>query len=406
MTASTAAPADLFAAAKEVLIPTYAPAIALVRGQGARVWDSTGKEYLDFLAGIAVCSAGHCHPKIVEAIRRQAGELMHCSNVYLVPGQIEAAERLTRLCFAEQCFFANSGAEAVEGAIKLARRWQWKGGHPERTAIVAAHNAFHGRTYGAITATGPPKYHEGFGPMLPNIRHATFNDLAEFEADVAKGDVAAVLVEPVQGEGGVLPAAPGFLSGLRAACDRAGALLIFDEIQCGLGRTGKNFAHEYWGVTPDIMTLAKALGGGFPVSAFVTTKRIAEVMTPGTHATTFGGNPLAMAAANAYLALLEDERLADRAAARGAYLMDLLRRELGGLPIVKEVRGLGLMVGVELTVPSKPVQAACVERGLLCSSTADTVIRLVPPLIIDEKDCREAAGILKEAISAVPDGGA
>ncbi len=398
----TAAPADLFAAAKEVLIPTYAPTVALVRGEGARVWDAEGREYLDFLAGIAVCNSGHCHPRIVEAIRRQAGQLMHTSNVFLVPGQVEAAERLTRLCFAQQCFFANSGAEAIEGAFKMARRFQWKSGHGGRTAFIAAHNSFHGRTFGAVTATGTPKYHEGFGPMLPHVRHAPFNDTAAFQAEIEKGDVAAVIVEPVQGEGGVRPATPEFLQGLRSACDQAGALLIFDEVQCGLGRTGRDFAHQHFDVTPDIMTLAKALGGGFPVSAFVTTKTIAEVMTPGTHATTFGGNPLAMAAANAYLALLEEEQLSARAARAGEHLMNLLRRELGGLPLVKEIRGLGLMIGIELTQPSKPIVAACLERGFLCSSTADTVIRLVPPLIVDEGQCAEATAILKAVLSAPP----
>lgn len=398
--ASQSLTAELFAAAKEYLVPTYAPSIALVRGEGARVWDTEGREYLDFLAGIAVCSAGHCHPKIVEAIRRQAGILMHCSNVYLIPGQVEAARRLTRLCFGEQVFFTNSGAEAIEGAFKLARRFQWKSGHPERTALVAAQNSFHGRTYGAITATGTPKYHEGFGPMLPNVRHVPFNDLAAWEAELAKGDVAACVVEPVQGEGGIRPAAEGFLRGLRDACDRAGALLIFDEIQCGLGRTGKDFAHQHWGVTPDIMTLAKALGGGFPVGAFVTKKRIAEVLTPGLHATTFGGNPLAMAAVNAFLELLEEERLSERAADLGMTLRGMLREALDGLPAVKEIRGLGLMFGIELTGPAKPVQLACQERGLLVSSTAETVVRLVPPLVIDERDCARAVTILKEVIAA------
>ncbi|MBN1476338.1 aspartate aminotransferase family protein [Candidatus Sumerlaeota bacterium] len=395
--------ADLAQRAKEILVPTYShtPPIALVRGKGARVWDVEGRQYLDFLAGIAVCGAGHCHPAIVEAIQRQAAELMHVSNIFLIPPQIEAAERLVALSFAEQAFFSNSGAEAVEGSLKLARRWQWANGHPDRTAIIAAQDSFHGRTYGAVTATGTPKYHEGFGPMLPGVRHAKFNDLASFEAELEKGDVAAVIVEPVQGEGGIIPATQKFLEGLRAACDRAGALLIYDEIQCGLGRTGKNCAYQHFGVAPDIMTHAKALGNGFPVGAFVTTKAIASVLTPGSHATTYGGNPLATAAAAAFLKLLVEENLAERAAKTGEFLMGLLRDELGDLPVVRGVRGLGLMIGIDTTTESAPIVPRCAERGLLLARAGKTVVRLVPPLIITEDDCREAVGILRNVLSEV-----
>jgi predicted acetylornithine/succinylornithine family transaminase len=391
---------DIFQKMKEVLVPTYAPSIALERGEGARVWDTEGREYLDFLAGIAVCSSGHCHPAIVAAVREQAGKLMHVSNVFAIPNQVEAAERLTQLCFGEQVFFGNSGAEAIEGAFKLARRRQWVDGKTERTAFIAANNSFHGRTFAAVTATGTPKYREGYGPMLPGVRHAPFNDLAAFEAEIGKGDVAAVVIEPIQGEGGVRPATEAFLKGLRAACDKAGALLIFDEIQCGLGRTGRNFAHERYGVTPDIMTLAKALGGGVPIGCFVTTKKIAEVMTPGTHATTFGGNPLATAAACAYLKLLVEERLAERAENMGALLRKLLGDAVGTRDDVKEIRGLGLMIGIELTRPALPVVAACAERGLLTARAGDNVLRLVPPLIITEADCEKAVGIIAEAMGA------
>lgn len=392
---------EIIALAEKYIIKTYARLpLVLVRGQGVRVWDAAGKEYLDFVAGLAVNSLGHCHPRVVAAIREQAGVLMHCSNLYYSVPQTALAKYLVEHTPFDKVFFCNSGAEAVEAALKLARKYAKKKWGPERFEIVAAVNSFHGRTYGAITATGQPKYHQGFEPLVPGFRYVPFNDVAALDEAVSE-KTAAVLLEPVQGEGGIYPAAPEFLQAARRITRERGALLVFDEIQCGLGRTGRFLAQEHYGVTADLTCLAKALGGGFPIGALLATEEAASGFGPGDHAATFGGSPLAAAAALAAVTALVEEGLVENAAAVGAYFKEQLE-ELGARTgLVREVRGLGLMLGAVVTVEAKAAAAACQERGLLVNAVKDDTLRFVPPLGITRQDADAAVGILEEALRAV-----
>jgi predicted acetylornithine/succinylornithine family transaminase len=394
-------PAEIIALAEKYIIKTYARLpLVLVRGQGTRVWDAAGKEYLDFVAGLAVNSLGHCHPRVVAAVREQAGVLMHCSNLYYSVPQAALAEYLAEHTPFDKVFFCNSGAEAVEAALKLARKYAKKKWGAQRLEIVAAVNSFHGRTYGAITATGQPKYHQGFEPLVPGFRYVPFNDVAALGKAVSE-KTAAVLLEPVQGEGGVYPAAPEFLQAARRITRERGALLIFDEIQCGLGRTGRFLAQEHYGVTADLTCLAKALGGGFPIGALLATEEAASGFGPGDHAATFGGNPLAAAAALAAVTALVEEGLVENAAAVGAYFKERLE-ELGARTgLIREVRGLGLMLGAVVAVEAKAAVAACQERGLLVNAVKDDTLRFVPPLGITRQDADAAVGILEEALRAV-----
>lgn len=401
----------------DFLMNTYLrPPMLLVRGRGTRVWDAEGREYLDFMAGISVNNLGHCHPRVVEAIRAQAGDLIHCSNLYHNPPQAALARRLAEASIGGRVFFCNSGAEAVEAAIKLARRrwWRRRGGDGGGVAsgaaggggadapgvgvprVVAFHGAFHGRTLAALAATG--RYLDGFAPLPPGFVHIPFNDLGAAAA-VMDENVCAVLVEPVQGEGGVVPADPAFLSGLRDLCDRTGALLIFDEIQTGLGRTGRMFAYEHYGVLPDVLTLAKALGGGLPLGAVVARGEAAQAFRPGDHGSTFGGNPVACAAALAALDVLAEEELPARAAALGDHFAARLRELAGRHAGVRQVRGLGLMVGMELSVPVRPLVETCRERGLLANGTAERVLRFLPPLVVTREEIDRAVDILEAVLA-------
>jgi predicted acetylornithine/succinylornithine family transaminase len=381
------------------LMPNYGErSMVLVRGEGARVWDAEGREYLDFLAGIAVNSLGHCHPAVTAAIREQAGTLVHCSNLYLIPQQAELARRLCEVSFASKCFFANSGAEVNEGAVKLARLYSKTKYGAGRHEIVTMRNSFHGRTLAMISATGQEKVQKGFEPLPEGFRYATFNDLDSVLA-VMTPATCAVMVEPVQGEGGVTAATPDFLRGLREECTRRDVLLIFDEIQCGMGRTGRLFAHEYYGVTPDLMTLAKALGNGFPIGALLAAEKCADTFPPGSHGTTFGGNPLACAAALAVLDVMEREGLVTRAECLGSYLRAALARRLDGLDTVKGYRGLGLMLGIELAHPGAEAVKKCAARGLLINCTMGHVLRIVPPLVVTEAECDRAAEILAAVLA-------
>jgi len=389
-------PEETIALSDRYLMRTYTRApVAPVRGAGARLWDAGGKEYLDFTAGIAVCSLGHCHPRVVEAIRQQAARLMHCSNLYYIEQQARLAALLAEHSGLERVFFCNSGAEAVEGAIKLARKWGKIHKGKESYEIITAFNSFHGRTLACITATGQLKYQKGFEPLPRGFRYVPFNDLAALE-EAVNDHTCAVMLEPVQGEGGINVAGRDYLRGVRELCDRAGLLLIFDEVQCGMGRTGRLFAHQRYDVKPDVMTLAKALGGGFPIGALLAREEVARAFEPGDHASTFGGNPLACAAGLAALQAILEEGLAANAARMGEYL----RKRLWGLasryPFVKEVRGLGLMVGIELTEPGAPFVERCREKGLLINCVNGYVLRLVPPLTITEREVDEAAGVLDE----------
>ena len=391
--------ADVFArnAAHEIGLYARQP-LALARGSGCSVWDADGKRYLDFFAGVAVNSLGQCHPAVVEAIRRQAGELLHVSNHYHTAIEGELAELLCRHSFAERVFLCNSGTEAIEAAMKLARRWgaEMGGGRYE---ILATHGSFHGRTFGALSATGQEKYHRGYFPLLPGVRLVPFDDLDALEAAVAP-ETIAIMVEPIQGEGGVVVPRPGYLRGLRALAERRDLLLIFDEIQTGLGRTGKLFAYEHEHVPPDIMALAKALGGGVPIGALCATDRIAAAFTPGAHGTTFGGNPLACAAAVAALETIADPAFLAHAAAMGARLRDGLERRAARHPHVVQVRGLGLMQGLLLDGPGGAIVARCLEAGLLINCTADRVLRMTPPLIVTADEVDEALEIVDRALAA------
>ncbi|SHE88894.1 acetylornithine aminotransferase [Desulfofundulus australicus DSM 11792] len=367
--------------------------LALVRGQGARVWDAEGKEYLDFVAGLAVCSLGHCHPAVVEAITSQVRKLMHVSNLYYIETQARLARLLVENSCGDRVFFCNSGAEANEAAIKLARKYGKIHGGQEKYEIITALKSFHGRTLAAITATAQSKYQKGFEPLPAGFKYVPFNDVEALSRAVNPG-TCAVLLEPVQGEGGVNVATPEFLKAARELCDRYNALLIFDEVQCGLGRTGRFLAYQHYGVEPDIFTLAKALGGGFPIGAMVAKEKVAAAFSPGDHASTFGGNPLACAAGLAAVKCLLNEGVIENAARVGAYLKDRLLELAGRFSFVREVRGLGLMLGMELSIEGKEIVGRCQERGLLINCVDNHILRFIPPLIIGEAEVDEAVEIL------------
>lgn len=384
------------------VLPTYARApIAFERGEGARVFTGTGEAYLDFGAGIAVNALGHAHPHLVAALTEQAGRLWHTSNLYQSPGQERLAERLVAASFADTVFFCNSGGEALECAIKMARRYHWSKGAGERYRVVTMEGAFHGRTLATIAAGGQAKHLEGFGPRVDGFDQVAFADVEAVKAAIGP-QTAAVLVEPIQGEGGIRPIPHGVLRALRALCDEHGLLLIFDEVQCGMGRTGRLFAHEWAGVAPDIMGAAKALGAGFPVGACLATEEAASGMTAGSHGSTFGGNPLAMAVGNAVL----DVMLAEGFLERVRHASTLLAQKLAQLQdehadVIEEIRGEGLMRGIKCRVPNTELIAACLEERLLTIGAGDNVVRLLPPLIIDDGEIEDAVARLGRACARI-----
>ena len=368
------------------IIQTYTrQPLLLDRGSGARVWDAAGREYLDFAAGVAVNSLGHCHPRVVEAIRRQAGQLIHTSNIYYTENQVLLAEVLTELTGMDRAFFCNSGAESMEAALKLARK------ATGRSLLVAATGGFHGRTLGALSITHKPAYRKPFGPLYEAV-FVSYDDIEALKGAVT-ADTSAVVLEPVQGEGGVNVPGPMYLKAARDICDDEGALLILDEIQTGFGRTGRWFAKEYSGVLPDVMTLAKAIAGGLPMGVMLASENVSEILVRGDHASTFGGGPLICAAALAAIDVIKSENLVERSYDLGKYL----RSELGNLK-TKEVRGLGLMVGVELQRDCPAVVSKARERGVLLNSTSEHVIRMVPPLVITEKDIDQVVSVLGEIL--------
>lgn len=390
---------ELIAQAARYLTNTYARfPVALAKGGGARVWDAEGKVYLDFAAGIAVDVLGHCHPKVVQAIRAQAGTLLHVSNLYHVEPQIRLARVLSDQSFGGKVFFCNSGAEANEAAIKLARRYAKARWSSDRYEIICTQDSFHGRTMATVTATGQPKYSQGFEPLLPGFKHIPFNDLPAAERAI-DSRTCAMLVEPIQGEGGVRIPDDGYLPGLRRLCSEREVLLILDEVQTGMGRTGRLFGYEHWGIQPDIMTLAKGLGGGLPIGAMVAKATVADAFVPGSHASTFGGNPFVTTVALTVLTEILDARLSDHAAKIGAYLLERLRQLAARYPVVKEARGKGLMLALELTIPAKPIVERCLDHGLLILVAGDQVLRFVPPLIISETEVDEAIGILDPVLA-------
>ncbi|MFZ5525794.1 MAG: aspartate aminotransferase family protein [Pseudomonadota bacterium] len=377
------------------VMPTYGRLpFALSHGQGCRVWDTDGKEYLDGLAGIAVNTLGHNHPKLVPALQEQVSKLIHCCNYYQVPLQEELAAHLVRLSGLTNAFFCNSGLEANEAALKIARKY----GHDkgiDLPEVVVYEKAFHGRSIATLSATGNPKVQEGFAPLVPGFVRVPLNDIAALE-DVAatRPKVVAVFLEVIQGEGGVNPATNDYLRAVRKLCDDKGWLLMLDEVQCGIGRTGKWFAHQWAGIQPDVMPLAKGLGSGVPVGAVVCGPKAANVLKPGNHGTTFGGNPLAMRAGVETLKIMEADGLLENAAKVGAHLKAALQRELGALPGFTEIRGDGLMLGIELDRPCGVLLGRAAEAGLLLSVTADKVIRLVPPLILTTAEADQIVAIL------------
>jgi len=399
--------ADLVALGKRRYLPVYRPReVILERGDGARLWDRDGRDYVDFAAGIAVCGLGHNDPDLVAALTAQAGRLWHTSNVFYSEPPLRLADELVAASrFAERVFLCNSGAEANEAAIKLVRRWATAQGRaPERRVIVTCRGSFHGRTLAAVTATAQPKYHEGYEPLPGGFRYVDFNDAAQLEAAMADGDVCAVLVEPVQGEGGVMPAAPGFLQAVRALCDRFDALLVLDEIQCGMGRTGDLFAHWQDDVTPDIVTLAKALGGGFPIGALLVGPKAAEVMQFGAHGTTFGGNPLAAAVARAALRKLASPEIAANVRRQSLALRDGLAGIDRGSRLFAEVRGRGLMIGAVLH-PDHGGRAGDIldiaaAHGLFLLQAGPDVLRFVPPLNITDAEVVDGLARLRAALHA------
>ncbi|MFZ5634371.1 MAG: acetylornithine transaminase [Bacillota bacterium] len=373
--------------------------LALVRGKGVRVWDADGREYLDFLSGLAVNSLGHCHPAVVRAIAEQAGALMHVSNLYYIEPQVKLARMLAQNSCGDRVFFCNSGAEANEAAIKLARKYAKARLGPGRYEIITALQSFHGRTLATITATGQAKYQQGFEPLPQGFRYVPLNDLAGLREAVGP-NTCAVMLEPIQGEGGVNEADPVYLREVRKLCSEQGLLLIFDEVQCGLGRTGRLLAYQHYGVEPDIFTLAKALGGGFPIGAMLAREEVAKAFSPGDHASTFGGNPLACAAGLAAVDQLINHGVVENAARVGDYFKGKLLELKGRYPFVTDVRGKGLILGMELSVEGAEIVSRCQQKGLLINCVNNKVLRFLPPLIITGDDVDRAVDILEEAIKS------
>ena len=358
---------------------------AFVKGEGVFLWDEDGKKYIDFLAGIAVVSLGHCHPKITEAINKQASTLVHVSNLFYTMPQADLASKLCEKSFSDRVFFANSGAEANEAAIKLSRRYFQKKGEKNRYKIITMEQSFHGRTMATLTATGQDKIKEGFSPLLEGFSHVPFNDIYALKNEIDE-TVCAIMLEPVQGEGGIIPADPDYLLAVRKLCDDKGILLIFDEIQCGMGRCGTLFAHELYDITPDIMTIAKALGNGFPIGAMLSTKDAATGFDYGSHATTFGGTPLATAAALEVVNIISKEKFLDKVRRIGQYFIKELEKLKEKHTRVFDVRGKGLLLGLELDKNAGPLVVELFKKGFIVNGIQDKILRFTPPLIIEKKE--------------------
>jgi acetylornithine/N-succinyldiaminopimelate aminotransferase len=371
--------------------------LVLVKGSGAKVWDVNGKEYLDFVAGIAVCNLGHSHPQVIAAVKEQLAKLTHVSNLYYTEPQAQLAKLLVENSFADKVFFCNSGAEANEAAIKLARKFAHENLSGDKFELITMKDSFHGRTMATITATGQEKFQFGFTPLLEGFKYVPFNDLPALEAAISE-KTCGIMVEPIQGEGGVNIPDAQYLLKVREICDRHKILLIVDEVQTGIGRTGELFAYEHSGIKPDIMTLAKALGNGFPVGAMLATDRIANAFTQGNHASTFGGNPLAMAAAKATVKTILQEGILENCQKVGAYFLSELKKLQRKHNIIKEVRGKGLMLAVQLNIEAGDIVNECLQQGLLINSTGGETIRFVPPLIITARDVDQAIKVLDDVL--------
>lgn len=371
--------------------------VILRKGRGMKVWGADGKEYLDFVGGIAVNILGHCHPRVVIAIQKQAQRLLHVSNFYHIAPQIRLARLLVQHTFADKVFFCNSGAEANEAAIKLARKYAKENINPDCFEIITAENSFHGRTLATLTATGQKKFQKGFEPLVPGFKHVPFNDVDAVKKTIKK-ETCAIMLEPIQAEGGVIVANKDYLKEVRKLCDEHNLLLILDEVQTGMGRTGKFFAYEHFGITPDIMTVAKGLGGGVPIGAMLATDKVALAFQPGNHATTFGGNPLVCAAAIATIeTLLEDGFILDQCNRMSEYFIERLVNLREKFPtLIMNIRGLGLLLGMELTRECSPIVNECLELGVLVNCTAEKVLRFIPPLIVQKKDIDQLMHVLEK----------
>lgn len=368
--------------------------VVIVRGEGSRIWDADGKEYLDFFPGWAVSGIGHCHPRVVKRVREQVGKLMHVANNFYMEPQGLLAREISEHSFGGKCFFCNSGAEAVEAALKLARKYTPRG----RYKTISMENSFHGRTFVAITATAQPKYHAGFEPLPEGFMYVPFNDLAAVE-DAIDDETAAIIVEPIQGEGGINVADDDYLEGLARLCDENGVVLIFDEVQTGMGRTGEYFGYQHSGVVPDIMTMAKSLGGGAAIGAIAAKPEVAAAMVPGSHASTFGGNPLACAAGLGVFEAIEEEGLIENTRKMGAYLRGKLEALGEKYAFVKEIRGRGLMLGMELSMPGGAIVSRCFEKSLNINCTHDTVLRVMPAMIVTRDEIDRAVEIMDRSFA-------
>ncbi len=367
---------------------------AIVKGQGNYLWDADGNKILDMFPGWAVSGIGHCHPKVVEAIRRQAGELLHIDNTFYIPQQGQLAKMLSQRAFGGKCFFCNSGAEANEAALKLARKFTPR----EKYKFITAEGSFHGRTFATVTATAQPKYHEGFLPMLPGFEYVPFNDVDALQAAFTD-EVAGVMIEPIQGEGGINVATEEYMQTIRQLCDANGAVMILDEVQTGLGRTGKWFGYQHYDVQPDVITMAKALGGGVAIGAMMTTERMAACLVPGTHASTFGGNPLACSAAIAVIEAIEEDGLLANAAEMGQYAVSRITALKEKYPLIQTIRGKGLMIGIQLNAPGADIVDNGLENALRRNCTQASVLRFMPSMTVTTQQIDEAVGILDAALA-------
>ena len=377
--------------------------LLLVRGKGTRVWDLEGEEYLDFVSGLAVCNLGHCHPKVVKAIQDQAEKLIHVSNFYYIEPQIQLALLLCKHSFADKVFFCNSGAEANEGALKLARKFAKEKAEKDRYEIITMERSFHGRTLATLTATGQEKFHKGYEPLMPGFKYVPFNDMGAVK-NAIDPKTCAVMVEPIQGEGGVNCPSEGYLKALREICDEKKLLLIFDEVQVGMGRTGKLFAYEHDGVEPDMLTLAKSLAGGVPIGALLIKKGIADSFKPGDHASTFGGNPLASAAGVAALTALLEEGMLENCQKMGDYFLSELEEIKKKFPFVKEVRGKGLILGMELKIDGSSMVKEMLKKKILINCTMGNVLRFLPPLIVTKEEIDRVVKALEEIFTGIERG--
>ncbi len=390
---------DIIKQADSVIASTYSRfPLVLTKGQGCVVYDVDGTRYIDFLAGIAVCNLGHAHPRIVEALKKQAVELFHVSNLYYTIPQVELAAKLVEKSFADRVFFCNSGAEANEAAIKLARKYFHNKGESERCRIITMEKSFHGRTMGTLSATGQEKIRAGYEPLLEGFDFVPFNDIEAIKNAITS-KTCAVMLEPIQGEGGVRYPEEGYLESIRQLCNDSGNLLIFDEIQTGLGRTGKLFAYEHFNLTPDIMSLAKALGNGLPIGAMLASEKIAAAFSPGAHASTFGGTPLVTAVSLEVLKVMEEDDILDRCRKTGAYFKEQLLKLKKKHNVIEDVRGVGLLLGMELKIPGGPVVNQCMEKGFLINCIQEKILRFVPPLIIEKEDIDSLVACLDEIFS-------